>query len=115
MPELPEVEAYTRYFAHHALHRTVTRVRVLDERILGARRPGLNAALRGREFSQVRRHGKHFFAQSGERWLHLHFGMSGDLVAYGRNEPTPRFARVIFDFDDGTHLAFEDMRLFGVV
>src|SRR5688572_21928865 len=115
MPELPEVEAYARYFALHALHRPIVRVQVLDERILGTRRNALTRALLGQSFSQVRRHGKHLFAQAGERWLHLHFGMSGDLSAYGPGHAPPRFARVIFDFDDGTHLAFEDMRLFGVV
>jgi formamidopyrimidine-DNA glycosylase len=41
--------------------------------------------------------------------------MSGDLAFYRNDEEPPRFARVIFDFEDGTHLAFDDMRLFGVV
>jgi formamidopyrimidine-DNA glycosylase len=36
--------------------------------------------------------------------------MTGDLTA-----EEERFARVVFDFDDGTLLAFDDMRLFGVV
>jgi formamidopyrimidine-DNA glycosylase len=114
MPELPEVEIYTRYFARHALQQRVARVRVLDERILGAvRREPFARALRGRTFTAVRRHGKHLFADAGGVWLHLHFGMTGDL-SYYRDAP-PRFARVIFDFDNGAHLAFEDMRLFGVV
>jgi formamidopyrimidine-DNA glycosylase len=47
-------------------------------------------------------------------WLHIHFGMSGDL-AYYRDEDPPRFARLIFDFDNSAHLAYEDMRMFGVV
>jgi len=41
--------------------------------------------------------------------------MSGDLAYYDDDGGPPRFARVIFDFDGGRHLAFEDMRLFGVV
>jgi formamidopyrimidine-DNA glycosylase len=114
VPELPEVELYARYFARHALHQRIARVRVLDERILGAvRKEAFARALRGRAFAGVRRHGKHFFADAGGVWLHLHFGMTGDL-SYYRDAP-PRFARVIFDFDNGAHLAFEDMRLFGVV
>jgi len=87
-------------------------VRVLDERILGVRTAALKRAGGGREFAQVRRHGKHLFADAGGTWLHLHFGMTGDL-GYYRDDP-PRFARVVFDFDNGAHLAFEDMRLFGV-
>jgi formamidopyrimidine-DNA glycosylase len=114
MPELPEVEIYARYFARHALQQRIARVRVLDERILGAvRREPFARSLRGRTFTRVRRHGKHLFADAGGVWLHLHFGMTGDL-SYYRDAP-PRFARVIFDFENGASLAFEDMRLFGVV
>jgi formamidopyrimidine-DNA glycosylase len=115
MPELPEVETYTRYFARHALHQRIARVDVRDERILGEiRKDSFVRKLKGREFASVRRHGKHLFAEAGAAWLHLHFGMTGDL-AYYRDGDAPRFAKVIFDFDNGAHLAFEDMRLFGLV
>jgi formamidopyrimidine-DNA glycosylase len=134
MPELPEVEGFARYFAQHALRQRIIRVRIRDERILGVRKETLSRALRGHPFSQVRRHGKHLFAEAGAAWLHLHFGMTGDLEYYdassvsrppssdrdsrmtddGSRMTDPRFARVIFDFPNG-HLAFIDMRLFGVV
>jgi formamidopyrimidine-DNA glycosylase len=114
MPELPEVELYGRYFTRHALGQRIARVRVLDERILGAvRKDAFARMLRGHAFTRVRRHGKHLFVDAGGVWLHLHFGMSGDLSYYALDSP-PRFARIIFDFDNGAHLAFEDMRLFGV-
>lgn len=110
MPELPEVEIYCRYFAANAMRQKIDRVRVLDPRILGSRSL---APLRGRSFRDVRRHGKHLFADARDLWLHLHFGMTGDLAYYRGDDP--RFARVVFDFANGAHLAFEDMRLFGVV
>jgi len=85
MPELPEVEIYSRYFAGHALQQTIERVRVRDDRILGdIRKEKFASTFRGRMFTQVRRHDE------------------------------PRFARVVFDFDNDSHLAFEDMRLFGI-
>lgn len=115
MPELPEVETYTRYFEKHALHRRIARIVVKDERILATRRERLTRALRRRSFERVQRHGKHLFADGGNGWLHLHFGMSGDLLWYRRPGDEPRFARVVFDFADGSHLAYDDMRLFGVV
>ena len=111
MPELPEVEMFKRYFERHALGQTIARVRVLDARIAGTRKL---PQLAGRSFRSARRHGKHLFVDAGDTWLHMHFGMSGDL-AYFTNEAPPRFARLIFDFDNGAHLAFEDMRLFGIV
>lgn len=132
MPELPEVESYARYFAKHALRQRIAGVRVLDDRILDTPKAKLTRTLTGRAFTTVRRHGKHLFVEVSRRlpagrfvagrmpalperiWLHLHFGMSGDLTYY-RDDAPPRFARVIFDFTNGAHLAFEDMRLFGVV
>ncbi|HEX8409889.1 MAG TPA: DNA-formamidopyrimidine glycosylase family protein [Thermoanaerobaculia bacterium] len=119
MPELPEVETYTRYFARHALHQRIARVDVRDERILGeVRKDTFARKLKGKEFAEVRRHGKHLFAHAdadtGAVWLHLHFGMTGDL-SYSRDAEPPRFARVVFVFDNGARLAFEDMRLFGLV
>jgi formamidopyrimidine-DNA glycosylase len=113
MPELPEVETYARYFARHALHQRIARVNVLDERILGEiRKDAFVRHLKGRTFTGVRRHGKHLFIDAGASWLHLHFGMTGDL-SYYRDTP-PRFAKVVFAFDGGMHLAFEDVRLFGL-
>ncbi len=115
MPELPEVEIYARYFARHALQQPIARVDVRDERILGGiRKARFAKRLRGRSFSHVQRHGKHLFADAGSEWLHLHFGMTGDLVYYRDAAEEPRFARIVFDFANGAHLAFEDMRLFGV-
>jgi len=140
MPELPEVEMYKRYFERHGLGQTIARVRVLDARIAGTRKL---SQLAGHSFRGARRHGKHLFVSAvipsrgdgegspshsqgiprsarddtndrREIWLHMHFGMSGDL-AYFTNDQPPRFARLIFDFDNGAHLAFEDMRLFGIV
>jgi len=115
VPELPEVELYCRYFAEHALRQRVAALRVLDERILGVRTGALTRAVVGHEFAQVRRHGKHLFADAGTSWLHLHFGMSGDLYYYREDVDQPRFARVVFEFEKGARLAYDDMRLFGVV
>jgi len=109
MPELPEVESYAQFFALHALDRIIARVRVLDERILAVRKAAIRKLV-GRQFTSVRRHGKHLFAQAGDVWLRLHFGMTGDLAT-----DSGRFAKVVFEFEDGTRLAFDDMRLFGVV
>jgi formamidopyrimidine-DNA glycosylase len=116
MPELPEVELYTRYFREHALKQRIARVQVLDPRMLGnVTEEKFKRRLRGGEFRSVTRHGKHLFADLGREWLHLHFGMSGDLAYYTEKSGQPRFARVVFDFDNGAHLAYDDMRLFGVV
>lgn len=116
MPELPEVEIYKRYFERHALRQPIVRVEVRDERVLGnIRREKLARAVRGHAFTRAERHGKHLFAECGGAWVHFHFGMSGDLGYYRDRADEPRFARVVFHFRNGAHLAFEDMRLFGII
>jgi formamidopyrimidine-DNA glycosylase len=115
MPELPEVETFARYFRRHALGQRIERVHVRDERILAdIRKETFARKLKGHTFASVRRHGKHLFADAGGLWLHLHFGMTGDLAYYRDIEDEPRFAKVVFDFEGGNHLAFEDVRLFGL-
>ncbi|HYI11100.1 MAG TPA: DNA-formamidopyrimidine glycosylase family protein [Thermoanaerobaculia bacterium] len=114
MPELPEVETFKRYFARHALGQRIARVDVRDERILTLRKETFVRKLKGREFTSVRRHGKHLFADAGATWLHLHFGMTGDLAYYRDAAKEPRFAKIVFELDGGAYLAFEDMRLFGL-
>ncbi|MEO8218710.1 MAG: DNA-formamidopyrimidine glycosylase family protein [Acidobacteriota bacterium] len=117
MPELPEVEVYRRYVERHALRKSVTGVSVLDARILGDLTPrALNRGLAGRQFLGTHRHGKHLFvATDGGPWLYLHFGMSGDIFYYRGKRDRPRFARVLVRFSDSSELAYDDMRLFGVV
>lgn len=116
MPELPEVEIYRRHVDQFALNQRIAKVRVCDPRILrDVSASALDAALVGRRFQETRRHGKHLFVGTGKApWLYLHFGMTGDIHYYEGDEE-PRFSRVIFDFTAGTHLAFEDARLFGAV
>ena len=51
--------------------------------------------------------GKNLFAQlDAPYWLHLHFGMTGDLAYFKDDEDTPRFARIIFKFANGFKLGF---------
>src|SRR5688572_20388348 len=116
MPELPEVEQYRRYFERHAVGRTISGVTVRDRGVLAPKTTpaSLLAATKGRRFESVYRHGKNLFAAlSGNGVIRVHFGMTGDLAFFKDRSKEPRFARVIFDFMDGGHLAFEDARKFG--
>ena len=117
VPELPEVEIYRRYFEEHGVGRKVEDVDVRDARILDEVTPRtFEKRMVGATFRVTRRHGKHLFVTTDrEHVLHLHFGMTGDLLSYREDKLAPNFARVIFRFDDGGSLAYDDMRLFGLV
>ena len=116
MPELPEVTGFKRYLDSFGLRQRIRKTSVLDGRILdGLSARQLQARLRGAELECTTRHGKYVFARvSRGGWLVLHFGMSGHLRYYGRDaDGPPRFARVIWSFDNGSHLAYLSPRMLG--
>jgi formamidopyrimidine-DNA glycosylase len=116
MPELPEVETYRRYFEETALGQTVAGLEVEDLRQLTTDLETLQQELKGAQFTDVQRIGKHFLINlSTGKTLVLHFGMTGDLAYYRDAEDTPRFARIVFYFQNGFRLAFIDSRKFGRV
>ena len=117
MPELPEVETFKRYFDTSSLHQRIGRVDVRDAYILksiSARE--LARRLKGRQFKSSRRHGKHLFVRADDDlWLRLHFGMTGSLHYFKREEQASKYARVLFVFANNHRLAFEDQRKFGEI
>ena len=117
MPELPEVETFKRYLDSTSLHQRITGVEVRDAYVLkrvSVRE--LARRLKGRRFENSHRHGKHLFMRADdELWLRLHFGMTGSLQHYKRDEEAPIHTRVVFAFANNSRLAFEDQRKFGEV
>ena len=117
MPELPDVETFRRYLNATSLHQRIIGVDVRSAYILkGVSARELVRRLKGRCFESSRRHGKHLFVRAdGDLWLRLHFGMTGSLQYFKREERAPRHTRVLFAFANGHRLAFEDQRKFGEV
>jgi len=117
MPELPDVEIFKQYFDATALHQTITAVYVGDHRILqDLSENDLRSYSLDSKFESTFRHGKNLFVHltSGAAVL-LHFGMSGDLKYYQHSDDQPKHARVIWTFDNGFHLAYISIRMFGKV
>ncbi len=107
MPELPEVETYRRYFEETCLYQPIADLFVEDKKLLTTELDVLLSRLRGRSFVGTRRVGKNLFVQTdGDFWVHFHFGMTGDLAYFRDAEDTPRFARIIFYFQNRFRLAF---------
>src|SRR5213079_2363278 len=114
MPELPDVETFRRYLNATSLHQRIIGVDVRSAHILkGVSARELVRRLKGRCFESSRRLGKHLFVRAdGDLWLRLHFGMTGSLQYFKREERAPRHTRVLFAFANGHRLAFEDQRKF---
>jgi formamidopyrimidine-DNA glycosylase len=117
MPELPDVEVFKRYLNATSLHQTIRDVEVEDRRILhrlSAQR--LKRSLIGHKFQSSSRHGKYVFVQLDNAHLvYFHFGMTGGLKYFKRQEKRPEYGRVFFHFANGYRLAYISQRLLGKI
>ena len=115
VPELPEVEAYRRFFRDHAAGRTVADVEADPTIVRNATPAVLRRALRARRFGDPERHGKWLLGWTDGPALLLHFGMTGDLVSSTVEPERHRHDRLTLTFTDGTELRYRNMRKLGGV
>ena len=110
MPELPEVETIRAQLAPRLTGRTLERVEILDPRLT---RPidlfEVAEELEGDRVAAVERRGKYLVLrlESGLALL-VHLRMTGSFGF----EPTSH-ERAVLELDDGTRLAYRDVRRFG--
>ncbi len=117
MPELPEVESFRKYMDSTSLHKKINSVEVKNSKILGKISPSaLKKNLTGNKFKSTKRLGKNLFAElSNKKWLTMHFGMTGYLKYYKKEEDAPGHVRVLINFDNSYHLAYNCTRMLGRV
>ena len=114
MLELPEVENYKQYLDGTSLHQKIVSFSCLDDRLLKMHENTFRDHLMGQSFIKTRRIGKYLFIETdGDRVLVMHFGMTGRLSYYKDKEDRPKFGHIVFEFNSGFHLAFENKRKFG--
>lgn len=132
MPELPEVETVRMQLEKHLVGQMLARIEVIKNKSL----QGDQQAAGGRKITAVRRLGKMLVLDlSGKYCLAVHFKMSGQLIldqkshgtALGKRitggHPTEDWVRnlpgihtrVIFYFQNGDVMYFNDQRMFGWV
>lgn len=117
MPELPEVENFRKYFEENSLNKKIVRTEVnAPEMLKGTELSDIIKFTEGYKFVSSMRHGKYFFAQlSSGKFLVLHFGMTGYFIYYRLPEESTPFIRLQFKFSDGSYLAYDNMRKFGLM
>ena len=116
MPELPEVETVRSRLEPQLLGRTFSNVTILDERLTRPFEPQpVAAALAGERVASVDRRGKYLIVrfESG-RVLLIHLRMTGSLLfARGGELPADPHRRAVVSLDDGSDVAYRDVRRFG--
>lgn len=114
MPELPEVETMRRDLQALAGHAVVTRVEVLDEKVIQGSGAALARRLKGRRLVRFDRRGKVLMLalDSGDVLL-AHPRMTGHWLGLGPEHELPGHPRVILHLDNGLRIVFDDSRRFG--
>lgn len=128
MPELPEVETIRLGLKKKLINKPIIKVHVAKVRLLRNTLPSFLRHLQGSSFIDISRIGKLliFHLAGGQKYLLVHLKMTGqliyqhgrELVSGGHNFPNTdvlpnKYSHIIFDFRDGSHLYFNDMRQFG--
>jgi formamidopyrimidine-DNA glycosylase len=127
MPELPEVETIKRGLERLILHKKISRVEILNEKSWR----GMDAErVLGQEIVEFDRRGKALLVRlSNNLWMMAHLRMTGQMIVVGAGEKfaaghpdgnftaemPSRHTRIWFEFDDGSHLYFNDLRKFGFI
>ena len=115
MPELPEVETVRRGLAARLTGRRIARVTVRRADLRRPLPPDLADALAGRTVQGFARRGKYLLVHlDGGGVLIAHLGMSGRFSIADRPSGDAH-EHVVFHFDDGTVLSYEDHRRFGLM
>ena len=116
MPELPEVETVRARLAPAVVGRRFERVEIRDARLTRPEDPLVVAAeLVGERVAALERRGKYlvFWFESG-RGLLVHLRMTGGFrLAGGNGLPDDPYVRAVVTLDDGSDVAYRDVRRFG--
>jgi formamidopyrimidine-DNA glycosylase len=116
MPELPEVETVRRQLEPALVGRRFERVTIEDHRLVRPYEPAEVAAeLEGEHVAAVERRGKYLIVrfESG-RVLLIHLRMTGSLLCAPNGLlPDDPHRRAVVRLDDGSDVAYRDVRRFG--
>lgn len=134
MPELPEVETIRNDLKRKISGLRIKRVKVDNERMVGGSADKFCQSLRGKIIKDISRVGKLLILSiSSGKYLLIHLKMTGQLVYRKKGNITAgghslggqktidrvggalpnKYSHVIFYFEDGSELFFNDMRQFG--
>jgi len=116
MPELPEVETIRLALEPHVVGRRFERVEINDSRLVRPFEPmAVAAELEGERVAALDRRGKYLIVRfESDRVLLIHLRMTGSLrhAAGGALGDDPH-RRAVVNLDDGSDVAYRDVRRFG--
>lgn len=117
MPEMPEVEMVRRTLAAKVTGRTIKEVAVWLPRLIKWPAPEeFQALITGLVIQQVERRGKYLLLSLSDDWVMVvHLRMTGRLQYTAAGVEQDRFARILFQLDNGDALVYADTRTLGTL
>jgi formamidopyrimidine-DNA glycosylase len=115
VPELPEVETVVRSLRGSLIGARIRSVHCTVPSLVGGEPERFCAALSGRLFEDVKRHGKYaFLVFSGGDAVAVHLGMTGQMLIAQPGRPTDKHTHLEIILDrSGQKLVYRDVRKFG--
>lgn len=114
MPELPEVETVRRGLTNLVQGRTILKVEVRWEKIVGMSEAEFDAEINGRKIEKIDRRGKYLlFRLSGDKTLVSHLRMEGAYYTVPAGTEPGKHDLITFHLDDNIDLFYRDTRKFG--
>jgi len=115
MPELPDVETYRKKLQKKALRHTINDIKINKSKVVKISKKEIKS-LTGHRFTDTSRKGKLCFLKSGNnKWLVLHFGMTGDVKAYKKKEKEPDYAAATFILKGKNNVSIISKRKLGKI
>ncbi|AKG04153.1 DNA-formamidopyrimidine glycosylase [Salimicrobium jeotgali] len=117
MPELPEVDAVKQSLLKQVTGKRISRVEVFWPSIVKVPedRKQFEEMLQGQELQSVDRKGKFLILHLDDYSLVSHLRMEGKYFIRNGEEPKDKHTHIIFTFEDGSSLHYNDVRKFGTM
>jgi formamidopyrimidine-DNA glycosylase len=120
MPELPEVETIAGYLIEGVddrppiLGKQICAAEIRWEGVVETPSPEeFERRIPGQTVRSISRRGKHLVLELSTDSLIMHLRMSGDVITDRGEVPPRKHDRMLLHFQDGTRLAFNNIRKFG--
>lgn len=114
MPELPEVQTIIDTLKTLVLNKKIIDIKILYENIIEGDRKEFKEKIVNHYIEDIKRRGKYLiFELNDDITFYSHLRMEGKYFVQDKNEPINKHIHVIFEFDDGLELRYQDTRKFG--
>ena len=116
MPELPEVETVINTIRPHIINKEIKKIEVYYDRLIQSNLDEFKTKLINQKFINVTRYGKFIFLHLTNDFVIItHLRMEGKFRFENSHNLRKKHTSAGFFFKDGTSLAFDDTRKFGLM